>query len=181
MIGHDAVRTNPHRSFPQRLAHDPLERLIILGFLEQLHTRNAPVEDMKHHSAGRYSCSSRHGRRIITNLLFCQYRTCPVSPPAWVSAIIHQHGRAENQAHFAKVHRALVPGGTIGIRDFVMSADRTQPPQGALFAVNMLANTERGDTFSFDEIAEDLQAAGFVEPQLRLAAQDMNAVVVAKR
>ena len=100
---------------------------------------------------------------------------------AWVSAIIHQHGRAENQALFAKVHRALVPGGTIGIRDFVMSADRTQPPQGALFAVNMLANTEWGDTFSFDEIAEDLQAAGFVEPQLRLAAQDMNAIVVARR
>ena len=30
---------------------------------------------------------------------------------AWVSAIIHQHGREENRALLAKVFRALSPGG----------------------------------------------------------------------
>jgi hypothetical protein len=42
-----------------------------------------------------------------------------------------------------------------------MSADRTQPLQGALFAVNMLAGTEGGRTYTFDEIKEGLTAVGF--------------------
>ncbi len=100
---------------------------------------------------------------------------------AWVSAIIHQHGRRENRALFSKVFRALVPGGQIAIRDVVMEPDRTRPVFGALFAVNMLVNTERGGTFTFDEIAEDLQAAGFVRPQLRLRADDMSSVVLADK
>ena len=100
---------------------------------------------------------------------------------AWVSAIIHQHGREENRALFAKVSKALQPGGLIAIRDFVMQPDRTRPAFGALFAVNMLVNTERGDTFTFAEIAEDLQSAGFRDVQFRVPSEDMNAIVTAVR
>lgn len=100
---------------------------------------------------------------------------------AWVSAIIHQHSRRENRELFAKVFRALVPGGQIAIRDVVMDPDRTRPVFGALFAVNMLVNTERGGTFTFAEIAEDLQAAGFTGPQLRVRAEDMSSVVLADK
>ena len=67
------------------------------------------------------------------------------------------------------------------IRDVVMEPDRTRPAFGAFFAVNMLANTQRGGTFTFDEIAEDLQAAGFAEPELRVKAEDMSSVVVATK
>lgn len=100
---------------------------------------------------------------------------------AWVSAIIHQHGRRENRELFSKVFRALVPGGQIAIRDVVMEPDRTRPVFGALFAINMLVNTERGGTFTFAEIAEDLQAAGFVRPELRVHAEDMSSVVLADK
>lgn len=100
---------------------------------------------------------------------------------AWVSAIIHQHSREASRKLFAKVFRALTPGGRIGIRDFVMEPHRTRPAQGALFAVNMLANTETGGTFTYEEIVEDLQAAGFVEPELRIKSEDMNSVVLAAR
>ena len=103
---------------------------------------------------------------------------------AWVSAIIHQHSRGHNRDLFGKVHRALEPGGWIAIRDIVMEPDRTQPADGALFAVNMLVNTDSGGTFTFEEIAADLKAAGFVEPQQLLRAEGpmaMASVVAAQK
>ena len=80
---------------------------------------------------------------------------------ALLSAIIHQGSYEQNEELYGKVYRALDAGGRIVIRDHVMSADRTQPLQGALFAVNMLAGTEGGRTYTFDEIKEGLTAVGF--------------------
>lgn len=42
-----------------------------------------------------------------------------------------------------------------------MNDERTEPLNGLLFAVNMLVNTEQGDTFSFNEIKGWLEDAGF--------------------
>jgi predicted O-methyltransferase YrrM len=80
---------------------------------------------------------------------------------ALLSAIIHQSSSEQNEALYGKVYRSLDAGGRIVIRDHVMSADRTQPLQGALFAVNMLAGTEGGRTYTFDEIKEGLTVVGF--------------------
>ena len=100
---------------------------------------------------------------------------------AWVSAICHQHSREHNRQLFGKVHKALTPGSRIAIRDIVMEDDRTHPREGALFAINMLVNTETGGTFTFEEYVEDLEAAGFENPQLVVKHEAMNAVVVADR
>lgn len=100
---------------------------------------------------------------------------------AWVSAIVHQNSRTQNRRLFANVFQALEPGGRIAIRDLVMEPSRTRPATGALFAINMLVATDGGGTFTFDEIQEDLQKAGFAE--VTLARQDgtMNSVIVARR
>jgi len=100
---------------------------------------------------------------------------------AWVSAIVHQNSRAENRTLFEKLHAALVPGGRILIRDIVMDASRTKPRGGALFAVNMLAATPGGGTFTFAELAEDLLAAGFTEAKQLREDEWMHAVVAARR
>jgi ubiquinone/menaquinone biosynthesis C-methylase UbiE len=100
---------------------------------------------------------------------------------AWVSAICHQHSRRQNRELFAKVFRALTPGGRIALRDIVMERCRTRPREGALFAINMLVNTDTGGTFTFDEYAEDLQFAGFENPQLQVKHEAMNSVVVAEK
>ena len=100
---------------------------------------------------------------------------------AWVSAICHQHSRRHNRELFAKVHRALAPGGRIAIRDMVMEPCRTSPREGALFAINMLVNTDSGGTFTFEEYAEDLRAAGFDNPRLQVKHEAMNSVVVADK
>jgi precorrin-6B methylase 2 len=100
---------------------------------------------------------------------------------AWVSAIVHQNSRSENRTLFEKLHAALVPGGRILIRDIVMDATRTTPKGGALFAVNMLAATPGGGTFTFAELAEDLEATGFKEAKQLREDEWMHAVVAARR
>jgi ubiquinone/menaquinone biosynthesis C-methylase UbiE len=100
---------------------------------------------------------------------------------AWISAICHQHSRQDNRALFTKTCRALVPGGRIAIRDVVMEPCRTEPLEGALFAINMLVNTNAGGTFTFEEYAEDLWATGFEEPHLQVKHEAMNSVIVARK
>ena len=98
---------------------------------------------------------------------------------AWVSAIVHQNSRAQNRELFAKVFASLAPGGRIAIRDLVMEPSRTQPVAGALFAINMLVATEGGGTFTFDELRDDLAAAGFVQATAVRRDAGMNSIVVA--
>ncbi|MHB8899718.1 MAG: methyltransferase [Thermoguttaceae bacterium] len=105
----------------------------------------------------------------------------PGADLAWVSAIVHQHSRDDNRRLFRKVHAALEPGGTIAIRDVVMAPDHTEPTFGALFAVNMIVNTETGGTFSLEELAEDLEAAGLANPQLAVKTSDMSSIVTATK
>jgi len=100
---------------------------------------------------------------------------------AWVSAIVHQHARDDSRELFAKVHEALAPGGRIMIRDVVMERDRASPPEGALFAINMLVATASGGTFTLDEFREDLEASGFRDVELLVKDAWMNSVVAATR
>jgi SAM-dependent methyltransferase len=82
---------------------------------------------------------------------------------ALLSAIIHQNSLEENLSLYEKTFRALEPGGTVLIRDHIMEESRTEPPAGAMFAINMLVNTRGGDTYTFREVREGLQKAGFVD------------------
>jgi hypothetical protein len=60
------------------------------------------------------------------------------------------------------------------IRDHVMSADHTQPASGILFAVNMLVVTAGGSTYSFDDIRQGLEEAGFVRVTLLQTGERMD-------
>jgi SAM-dependent methyltransferase len=85
---------------------------------------------------------------------------------ATLGQILHSEGAVRSRALLRRTHDALAPGGVVAIAEFLVDADRRGPPNGLIFAVNMLVNTEAGDTFSFDEIAGWLTEAGFVEPRL---------------
>ena len=100
---------------------------------------------------------------------------------AWVSAIIHQFGREESQTLYANVYRALEPGGKIAVRDFVMQPKRTAPFDGVMFAINMLTATQTGMCYTFDEIREDLETAGFSNIQYTVPADTMGAIVTAAK
>jgi precorrin-6B methylase 2 len=100
---------------------------------------------------------------------------------AWVSAIVHQNSRQQNRQLFTNVCQALLPAGRIAIRDILMEPTRTRPVAGALFAVNMLVGTEGGGTFTFDELSEDLEAAGFTNPTVVRQDDGMNSIVIAEK
>lgn len=80
--------------------------------------------------------------------------------------ILHSEGADRSKALLRKTFDALAPGGTIAIQEFLVNADRTGPPMSLLFAVNMLVNTDEGDTWSFEEISGWLKEAGFTNPRL---------------
>jgi SAM-dependent methyltransferase len=84
---------------------------------------------------------------------------------AVLGQILHSEGAKQSQALLGKTFRALAPGGTIAIAEFLANDDRTGPPLAMIFAVNMLVNTDEGDTFTVPEISGWLTEAGFVEPR----------------
>jgi len=81
----------------------------------------------------------------------------------FMSAIVHINSYDENVALMARAFRSLNPGGMIVIQDHIMENDRTAPVRGALFALNMLVNTQSGDTFTEEEMREWLEKAGCVD------------------
>ncbi len=96
---------------------------------------------------------------------------------AWVSSIAHQNSREQNVALLGKVHAALAAGGQVVLRDVVMGETRTEPPAGALFAVNMLAGTPGGRTYTFAELAGDLASAGFAGAVLLRQGESTDSLV----
>ncbi|MFC5861280.1 methyltransferase [Acidicapsa dinghuensis] len=80
--------------------------------------------------------------------------------------ILHSEGEARSKALLAKTFGSLASGGTVAIAEFLVNADRTGPVAGLFFAVNMLVNTDVGNTFSFEEISAWLAEAGFVDARL---------------
>lgn len=84
---------------------------------------------------------------------------------ATLGHILHSEGEALSRKLLAKTFEALASGGDIAIAEFLVNPDRTGPLTGLFFAVNMLVNTENGNTWSFEEISAWLEEAGFVNPR----------------
>ena len=60
-----------------------------------------------------------------------------------------------------KIYRALRPGGSVAVVEFVPNPDRVTPPEVAGFSLVMLATTAAGDAYTFAEFEEMLREAGF--------------------
>ncbi len=78
----------------------------------------------------------------------------------FLSAIIHSNSPDQNRGLIRKCVEALTPNGQLVVQDFIVDEDRTGPPFGALFALNMLVGTEAGDTYTESEVHEWMEEAG---------------------
>ena len=76
------------------------------------------------------------------------------------SQILHSFDDPQCRALLRKAARALAPGGRLVVQEFLLDEGRTSPPNAALFAINMLVNTERGRTYTEAEVRGWLAAAG---------------------
>jgi SAM-dependent methyltransferase len=83
------------------------------------------------------------------------------------SNIAHQEGPQDNVAVFTKLRKALKPGGTLLISDYVVDDDRSGPPFPLTFAAEMLLHSRHGSTWSRADYRAWLTAAGFQDISLR--------------
>jgi ubiquinone/menaquinone biosynthesis C-methylase UbiE len=75
--------------------------------------------------------------------------------------IAHQETAADNVEIFRKFRRAIKPGGTLVVNDFVLGDDRTGHPFAMLFASQMLLVTQGGFTWRQSDYRKWLSEAGF--------------------
>ncbi|GAB4223635.1 MAG: methyltransferase [Acidobacteriota bacterium] len=77
-----------------------------------------------------------------------------------ISQVLHAESPENNRALFARLAPLLATGALVVIHENAREPERWRPPAAALFAVNMLAMTAGGDTYTVDEIAEQAAAGG---------------------
>ncbi len=80
--------------------------------------------------------------------------------------IVHSEGEASSRRLFRRLHAALASGGRLAILDFFPDEDRTGPMPAVMFALNMLVNTEHGDTYTLSEYRAWLAEAGFASVEM---------------
>ena len=99
---------------------------------------------------------------------------------ATLGHILHSEGEERSRRLLKRTAHALKSGGTISIAEWLVNDDRTEPLPSLMFAVQMLVNTEKGDTFSFNEIKGWLEEAGFKKVR-KLQAPGPSPLILATR
>jgi SAM-dependent methyltransferase len=79
---------------------------------------------------------------------------------AWLSQILHSMGPEDCLTVIQKAVSVLEPGGLILVHEFLLNDTRDGPLFPALFALNMLVNTEEGRSYSEGEVKDMLAKAG---------------------
>jgi hypothetical protein len=82
---------------------------------------------------------------------------------AWLSHILHGEGPDECRTIISKTVEALEPGGLIMIHEFVLDDTMDAPLFPALFSLNMLLGTDKGQSYSEAELTGMLSGAGVSE------------------
>jgi len=77
------------------------------------------------------------------------------------SQVMHAETPEANRALLRTLRAQVNPGGRLIVHENVVDPGRTTPKEAALFAVNMLAMTAGGRTYTEQEIAAWGEAAGF--------------------
>ncbi|MHC1698562.1 MAG: methyltransferase [Geobacteraceae bacterium] len=84
---------------------------------------------------------------------------------AWLSQILHGQSPEECAVIVGRAKEALAPGGLILIQEFILDDSLDGPVFPALFSLNMLLVTEKGQAYSWGQLEKLLSDAGFRDLQ----------------
>lgn len=79
---------------------------------------------------------------------------------------LHHFDAAECEMFLRKIHASLADDGKVITVEFVPNDDRVSPPPEAMFALVMLAATPAGDAYTFAELKQMFENAGFSRNEL---------------
>jgi 2-polyprenyl-3-methyl-5-hydroxy-6-metoxy-1,4-benzoquinol methylase len=80
-----------------------------------------------------------------------------------------------------RVYASLKPNGRAAIVEFVPNPDRISPPTPAAFSMVMLVTTSAGDAYTFTELEDISQSAGFAQVELAPPQIGLDRLVIAYR
>jgi ubiquinone/menaquinone biosynthesis C-methylase UbiE len=80
---------------------------------------------------------------------------------ALVTNFLHHYDAETCTTLLKKIAGALKPDGQAVVLEFVPNPDRVSPPMPAAFSLTMLADTVAGDAYTFLELRDQLERAGF--------------------
>ena len=99
-----------------------------------------------------------------------------------LSAVLHALGPARCQELLNKAYHSLVSGGLVVVHEQLIDRDGTSPLGAVLFSLNMLVNTEAGQSYSAEEITGWMRKVGFQEPRVKpLPAPARASMVIATK
>jgi 2-polyprenyl-3-methyl-5-hydroxy-6-metoxy-1,4-benzoquinol methylase len=101
--------------------------------------------------------------------------TCESFDIVFMGNICHIYSENENRKLIGRASNILGSNGMIAIEDFV----RGRSPMAEMFAVNMLANTEGGNTYTEAQYREWLTDAGFCRIEVIDLAQKRSQLITA--
>ena len=95
--------------------------------------------------------------------------------------IFHHFDMTTCEKLMKRVHTSLKPGGEAITLEFVPNEDRVTPPTAAAFSLIMLANTDAGDAYTFDEYEKMFRNAGFAKSALHPVPEMPQQVIVSEK
>jgi len=94
---------------------------------------------------------------------------------------LHHFDKETCETLLRKVHAALADGGQAVTLEFVPNDDRITPPQAAGFSMQMLGGTPAGDAYTFAELKEMFQNAGFSGSEMHELPPTIERVVISQK
>ena len=99
-----------------------------------------------------------------------------------LSAILHAMDAGGCKLLLRKAYDSLVSGGQVVVQEGLIDADGTSPVRAALFSLNMLVNTDGGQSWTGEQICSWMEDIGFLDPEIRELAQPAtNSLIVGTR
>ena len=83
-----------------------------------------------------------------------------------VPNFLHHFDKPTCESFLRKVNDALAEGGKVLTVEFVPNDDRVSPPPAAMFSLVMLAATPGGDAYTFAELKQMFENAGFSQNEI---------------